>query len=174
MIVVHTQFLAALAETKPWEDHFDVLIGDLANEYENAFFWASPGSTEVDALFLLYPPGQHSRIVEHRVLEAYLKQKSMQVHTLCVIAVGRSPRGDKVLLDDVIDLVNDQCLGYKTLALRLHSPESLDSEVRHELVRLHMRSQRMQQSAVPQNASDTMDVETLDLVSQPLIGGDDL
>lgn len=143
-IVLDTHFLAQVEDTSRWEERFDLLVSELVSEYGPYFFWSEgPTSTEVDIIFVLYPPGHHERMVAERAIERYVLSRSGRLAQVHVIVIGRNSKEANVQASEVIDIVNDQCIpcGVNAAALRVLRPEDLDDDVRKTLVRLYMRRQ---------------------------------
>lgn len=143
-IVVDTYFLAQVEDLPKWEDRFDLLVKDLAVELGPHFAWSeSAASTDVDIVYVLYPPNHHNRIVEEQALRGYLTSRTGDVSNVHVFVVGRNPRGEKVETEDVMAVVDKQCTAYgvKGAAFRVLRPEDLDDHVRKSLGRLHKRRQ---------------------------------
>lgn len=143
-IVLDTRFLAQVEDTARWEDRFDILVNELREDYGPCFnWWDRSTSTDVDIVFVLYPPSHHKRVVVDRVLEDYISTYAGQLAQVHVIVFGRNSKDAKVQTSDVIDVVNVQCipLGMKADATRVLRPEELDDAVLTTLVRLFTRRQ---------------------------------
>lgn len=176
-IVLDNHFLAQVEDSGRWEERFDVLVGELCQEYGPCFLWSAGSAFDVDIIFLIYPPGHHERMVRDRVLESYVLQNSTRVTHVYVIVIGRNSKKVNVQAADVVNIVNAQCIphGVRAGSLRALRPEDLDDEVRKILVRLYTRRQRGAPNA-PVNSplSESSDVTNPGYALRPAYESSDL
>ncbi|WP_139833291.1 hypothetical protein [Microbacterium sp. LEMMJ01] len=176
-IVIDTLFLAQVEDPTRWEERFDLLIDELRKELGPNFFWPSTATSELDVLFLLYPPGQHERMVTDRVIEAYVSANLARLKHVHVIVIGRNSKSTKVTAADVVEVVNTQCIpqGLKAASLRALQPEDLDDDVRAVLFRTYSRRQGVAGPIVAEATSaEGSDVMSTDYSLRPLYESIDL